>query len=217
MTADLFEPDPALAGGTRRLGAQALLLHGFALPWVDALWPALQVVIAQAPPRQLLTPGGQRMSAALSNCGAFGWVSDRRGYRYSAQDPDSGRPWPALPVSFLALARAAAAEAGFGGFVPDACVVNRYAVGARMGLHQDRDERDLSQPIVSVSLGLPAVFLWGGARRTDRAERMPLRHGDVLVWGGVDRLRFHGVAPVRTAVHALTGAVRFNLTFRRAG
>ncbi len=217
MTADLFGPDPALAGGTRRLGAQALLLYGFALPWVDALWPALQVVIAQAPPRQLLTPGGQRMSAALSNCGAFGWVSDRRGYRYSAQDPDSGRPWPALPVSFLALARAAAAEAGFGGFVPDACVVNRYAVGARMGLHQDRDERDLSQPIVSVSLGLPAVFLWGGARRTDRAERMPLRHGDVLVWGGVDRLRFHGVAPVRTAVHALTGAVRFNLTFRRAG
>lgn len=217
MTADLFGPDPALAGGTRRLGAQALLLYGFALPWVDALWPALQAVIAQAPPRQLLTPGGQRMSAALSNCGAFGWVSDRRGYRYSAQDPDSGRPWPALPVSFLALARAAAAEAGFGGFVPDACVVNRYAVGARMGLHQDRDERDLSQPIVSVSLGLPAVFLWGGARRTDRAERMPLRHGDVLVWGGVDRLRFHGVAPVRTAVHALTGAVRFNLTFRRAG
>ena len=217
MTADLFESDPASVGGTRRLGAQALLLHGFALPWVGALWPALQAVIAQAPPRQLLTPGGQRMSAARSNCGALGWVSDRRGYRYSAQDPDSGRAWPALPASFLALAGAASAEAGFDGFVPDTCVINRYAVGARMGLHQDRDERDLAQPIVSVSLGLPAVFLWGGLRRADRTVRVPLLHGDVVVRGGVDRLRFHGIAPLPEGHHPLTGAQRINFTLRRAG
>ena len=217
MTAELFETDAPPAGDRIRLGAQALLLRGFALPWVDALWPALQAVMAQAPPRHMPTPGGQHMPVALTNCGALGWVSDRRGYRYTALDPDSGRPWPAMPAPLLALARAAAAEAGFDGFAPDACLINRYATGARMGLHQDRDERDLTQPIVSVSLGVPAVFLWGGTRRADCAERVPLRHGDVLVWGGVDRLRFHGVAPIRDGADALTGAERFNLTFRRAG
>lgn len=217
MTAELFETDAPPAGDRIRLGAQALLLRGFALPRVDALWPALQAVMAQAPPRHMPTPGGQRMSVALTNCGALGWVSDRRGYRYTALDPDSGRPWPAMPAPLLVLAHAAAAAAGFDGFAPDACLINRYATGARMGLHQDRDERDLTQPIVSVSLGVPAVFLWGGTRRADCAERVPLRHGDVLVWGGVDRLRFHGVAPIRDGADALTGAERFNLTFRRAG
>ncbi len=217
MTADLFEAGLPSAGTLHWLGAQALLLHGFALPWVDALWPALQAVLAQAPPRRMLTPGGQRMSVALTSCGTLGWVSDRHGYRYTPHDPDSGCAWPAMPECFHALAEAAAAEAGFAGFAPDACLINRYAIGARMGLHQDRDERDFSQPIVSVSLGVPATFLWGGLRRADRAERVPLRHGDVLVWGGVDRLRFHGVAPLRAAAHALTGDERINFTFRRAG
>ncbi len=217
MTADLFAADPAPAGRVTRLGAQALLLHGFALPQVDALWPALHKVLAQAPPRHMATPGGQRMSAALTNCGALGWVSDRRGYRYTALDPETGQAWPALPAVFLALAQAAASQAGFAGFGPDACLISRYASGARMGLHQDRDERELAQPIVSVSLGVPAVFLWGGERRADRARRVPLRHGDVLVWGGVDRLRFHGVAPIRAADHVPSGAERFNLSFRQAG
>ncbi len=217
MTGDLFDTHHPLAGRATALGVQAHLLHGFALSRIDALWPALQAVLAQAPPRHMATPGGQRMSVALTNCGALGWVSDGRGYRYTPHDPDSGQPWPPLPAAWLALAQAAAAAAGFGAFMPDACLVNRYAPGARMGLHQDRDERDLSQPIVSVSLGVPAIFLWGGLRRADRARRVPLLHGDVVVWGGEDRLRFHGIAPLRAATHPLTGEARFNLTFRRAG
>ncbi|HOB65220.1 DNA oxidative demethylase AlkB [Ottowia sp.] len=216
MTGDLFA-DRALCGTTLPLGAHARVLRGFALAHVDALWPGLQAVIAKAPLRHMVTPGGQRMSVALTNCGALGWVSDRRGYRYAPLDPDSGRPWPALPVPWLELARGAAEAAGFADFTPDACLINRYAPGARMGLHQDRDERHLSHPIVSVSLGVPAVFLWGGLRRIDRTERVTLLHGDVAVWGGVDRLRFHGIAPLRQAHHPLTGAQRINVTLRRAG
>ena len=216
MSLPLFDDDPAPAQPNERLGTQAVLLRGFALPQVDALWPALQAVIAQAPFRHMQTPGGQRMQVALTNCGALGWVSDRRGYRYSAQDPDSGQPWPAMPTSFLALAQAAAAQAGFDHFTPDACLVNRYAPGTRLSLHQDRDEQDFGQPIVSVSLGLPAMFLWGGLQRGDRPQRVPLWHGDVVVWGGADRLRFHGVAPVPPGVHALMGEWRVNFTFRRA-
>jgi len=216
MNPDLFTDDTPQTGATR-LGPQAQVLRGFALPWVDVLWPALQSVVMQAPWRHMRTPGGQRMSVALTNCGALGWVSDRRGYRYSALDPDSGQPWPPLPAPFADLATQAAAAAGFDAFAPDACLINRYAPGARMGLHQDRDERDLAQPIVSVSLGLPAVFLWGGLRRADRTVRVPLLHGDVVVWGGVDRLRFHGIAPLPEGHHPLTGAQRINFTLRRAG
>ena len=216
MSLPLFDDDPAPAQPNDRLGTQAVLLRGFALPQVDALWPALQAVIAQAPFRHMQTPGGQRMQVALTNCGALGWVSDRRGYRYSAQDPDSGQPWPAMPPAFLALAQSAAAQAGFDHFTPDACLVNRYAPGNRLSLHQDRDEQDFGQPIVSVSLGLPAMFLWGGLQRADRPQRVPLWHGDVVVWGGADRLRFHGVAPVPPGVHALMGEWRVNFTFRRA-
>ena len=216
MNPDLFTDDTPQTGATR-LGPQAQVLRGFALPWVDVLWPALQSVVMQAPWRHMRTPGGQRMSVALTNCGALGWVSDRRGYRYSALDPDSGQPWPPLPAPFADLATQAAAAAGFDGFTPAACLINRYAPGARMGLHQDRDERDLAQPIVSVSLGLPAVFLWGGLRRADRTVRVPLLHGDVVVWGGVDRLRFHGIAPLPEGHHPLTGAQRINFTLRRAG
>ena len=217
MTADLFADHAPPPGEVVTLGPQACVLRGFALPHVDALWPALQAVLAQAPFRHMVTPGGQRMSVALTNCGALGWVSDRRGYRYAPRDPDSGAPWPALPAAFQRLAHDAAAAAGVDGFAPDACLINRYAPGTRLSLHQDRDERDLSQPIVSVSLGVPAVFLWGGLQRADRAERVPLFHGDVAVWGGADRLRFHGVAPIRAATHALTGSERINFTLRRAG
>ncbi len=217
LTDDLFTTEHPLAGSTTTLSAQAMLLHGFALAHIDALWPALQSVIAQAPLRHMTTPGGQPMSAAQTNCGTLGWVSDRRGYRYTPLDPGSGRPWPALPPVFNKLAHEAARAAGFDGFAPDACLINRYAAGARMGLHQDRDEAELTQPIVSISLGVPAVFLWGGLRRSERTRRVPLLHGDVLVWGGAGRLRFHGVAPIRAATHPLTGSDRFNLTLRRAG
>ena len=201
---------------SERLGAGALLLRGFALAEADALLAAIEVVVAAAPLRRMTTPGGLPMSVAMSNCGAVGWVSDQAGYRYVAIDPHSGRPWPPLPAVFLRLAGAAAAEAGFAGFVPDACLINRYAVGARMSLHQDRDERDFSQPIVSLSLGLPAVFLFGGLKRSEPARRVPLTHGDVLVWGGPDRLRYHGVLAVKAGEHPQVGDCRLNLTFRKA-
>lgn len=200
----------------RTLAPGVTLLGGFALDAEQALLEALAGVIADAPPRHMLTPGGQRMSAALTSCGPLGWISDRAGYRYSATDPASGRPWPAMPVAFLALARQAAARAGFGGFEPDACLVNRYGPGARMSLHQDRDERDLWAPIVSVSLGLPATFLLGGATRAVRPERVPLAHGDVVVFGGPARLCFHGILPIAEGVHPALGACRVNLTFRKA-
>lgn len=217
FTPDLFGETPAELPPTERLGAQALLLRGFALPFVDQLLPALAAVEAAAPFRIMLTPGGQAMSVALTNCGELGWISDRRGYRYSPVDPLSGQPWPALPEAFRRLAREAAAAAGFADFAPDACLVNRYLPGTRMSLHQDRDERSLEHPIVSVSLGIPALFLFGGHARRDPAQRLTMQHGDVVVWGGVDRLRFHGILPIKEAVHPLLGAQRINFTLRRAG
>ncbi len=212
---DLFAGDPAEPTALP-LGAQAVLLRDFALARADALVREVEQVAAQAPWRHMLTPGDQAMSVAMTGCGPLSWVSDRQGYRYAERDPASGRPWPAMPAAFLRLAQDAARQAGFAPFAPDACLINRYAVGARMSLHQDRDERDLAAPIVSVSLGLPAVFLWGGATRAERPRRVPLRHGDVVVWGGVDRLRFHGVLPVAPGEHPATGACRINLTLRKA-
>jgi len=156
------------------------------------------------------------MSVAMTNCGAAGWVSDRTGYRYRRIDPETGRPWPAMPAVFAELAARAAEVAGFPAFAPDVCLANRYAPGARLSLHQDRDEQDFGAPIVSVSLGLPAVFLWGGLSRSDRPRRVRLAHGDVVVWGGPARLTFHGIDTLRDGEHELTGAVRYNLTFRRA-
>ncbi|MEK8030911.1 DNA oxidative demethylase AlkB [Ideonella sp. DXS29W] len=195
----------------------AVWLHGFALADAGALLADVQLALQQAPLRHLVTPGGYRMSVAMSNCGPLGWCSDERGYRYAAQDPQSGRPWPSMPHSFMSLASRAAAAAGYADFTPDACLINRYEPGARLTLHQDRDERDHRQPIVSVSLGLPAVFLFGGPRRSDRAHRLPLQHGDVVVWGGPSRLAYHGIQALAHGTHTLTGPCRYNLTFRCAG
>lgn len=194
----------------------AMLLGGFAQPLDSALLAALAGVAGTAPFRQMVTPGGWSMSVAMTNCGTVGWVTDRSGYRYDAIDPESGQPWPEMPAVFTELAASAAAAAGFPGFVPDACLINRYAPGARLSLHQDRDERDFSQPIVSVSLGLPATFLWGSQKRADRPRRVPLIHGDVVVWGGPARMTFHGVHTLKDGHDPQTGNVRYNLTLRRA-
>jgi DNA oxidative demethylase len=198
------------------LGPSAVVLRGFALPSERALLEGVAQVLAAAAPRHVFTPGGRRMSVAMSNCGALGWVSDARGYRYTAHDPETGSPWPPMPAAMVAIAQAAAAQGGFPGFAPDACLINRYEPGARMTLHQDKDEQDLSEPIVSVSLGLPITFLWGGNARSDRPARVLLEHGDVVVWGGPSRLVFHGVLPLRDGHHEALGAARINLTFRRA-
>lgn len=203
--------------GELALGPDAVLLRGLALADADRLATALADVVAAAPFRHMCTPGGHRMSVAMSNCGALGWTSDAGGYRYTTVDPATGRAWPAMPEALRELARRAAATAGFPGFEPDACLVNRYAPTARMTLHQDRNERDLGAPIVSVSLGLPAVFLFGGDTREARPTRVPLAHGDVVVWGGASRLRYHGILPLTAGHHPQIGPWRINLTFRRAG
>jgi DNA oxidative demethylase len=211
-TGELFESEPtdvAVAPG-------AVLLGGFARGAESELLVAVREVSGQAPFRHMLTPGGKRMSAAMSNCGDLGWVTDRSGYRYASEDPESGRPWPLMPDAVFRLAVAAAARAGFTGFAPDACLINRYEPGARLTLHQDKDERDYSAPIVSVSLGLPAVFLFGGDRRADRQQAVRLVHGDVVVWGGPARLRYHGVRPLADGIHPLLGRYRINLTVRKA-
>lgn len=210
---DLFGGD----GEPRPFAAGAWLLPGFAEAEAGALWQAIQAVLAQAPQRHMQTPGGFRMSVALSNCGELGWVTDSSGYRYQNIDPDSGKPWPALPNAISSLASRAAEAAGYAGFQPDACLINRYEAGARMSLHQDRNERDFCQPIVSVSLGLPATFLFGGLTRSERTHRLLLQHGDVVVWGGPSRLAFHGVLPLAAGLHPLCGEYRFNLTLRKAG
>jgi alkylated DNA repair protein (DNA oxidative demethylase) len=216
MTADLFDELP-MAVSRETLAPGAVLLHGFARDDGAALLQAIAELTRQSPFRHLVTPGGYTMSVAMSNCGALGWVSDRSGYRYDPLDPLSGRPWPAMPAILRKLAVHAAAQAGFARFAPDACLVNRYEPGARLSLHQDRDEQDLSAPIVSVSLGLPAVFLFGSGSRSDKPQRHRLVHGDVVVWGGPARLAFHGVAPLAEGEHDLLGRQRINLTFRRAG
>jgi alkylated DNA repair protein (DNA oxidative demethylase) len=215
MRLDLFDadtPEPE----DEILDDGAVVLRGFATKRAAALKDEIATISAAAPFRHLVTPGGLRMSVAMTNCGELGWVSDRRGYRYDPVDPESGLRWPALPDAMRALARDAAARAGYPGFAPDACLVNRYAPGARLSLHQDRDEKELRAPIVSVSLGLPAVFLWGGDARGDRTRPVPLQHGDVVVWGGPSRLRFHGVRPLKDGEHPFAGAQRLNITFRRA-
>jgi alkylated DNA repair protein (DNA oxidative demethylase) len=208
--------ESTLIGTREALGEQACVLRGFALPYVAQLLPALEAIRSDAPFRQMTTPGGYTMSVALTNCGRLGWTSDRRGYRYTTHDPESGKPWPSMPGIFMRLAQEAAAEAGFAQFEPDACLVNRYVPGSRLSLHQDKNEQGYDAPIVSVSLGIPAVFLFGGHERSDRPRRIPVFHGDVVVWGGVDRMRYHGVMPLKEEHHPLLGAQRLNFTFRKA-
>jgi alkylated DNA repair protein (DNA oxidative demethylase) len=215
MTFDLFDglPDPnprqiPLADG-------AVLLRGFAGTIDNVLVSAVNEVIAQAPLRHLITPGGYRMSVSTTCCGEVGWVSDRNGYRYDPVDPASGQTWPAIPAALMNVAIDAASRAGFAGFLPDACLINCYEPGARLSLHQDRHERDTVAPIVSVSLGLPAVFLFGGAQRSDRPQRYRLVHGDVAVWGGPARFAFHGIAPLADGHHSILGRKRINVTFRK--
>jgi alkylated DNA repair protein (DNA oxidative demethylase) len=213
---DLFGDQPGAQGKIEPLGEGAALLRGFARTESSALMLSLDQVVSRAPFRHMTTRGGHRMSVAMTNAGPVGWVSDEQGYRYSSVDPDMGLPWPEMPASFRLLAASAAAEVGFADFQPDACLINRYEPGARMGLHQDKDESDFRAPIVSVSLGLPAVFLFGGKRRSDRPRRLRLESGDVVVWGGPARLFYHGVAPLAQGTHPLTGHYRINLTFRKA-
>jgi DNA oxidative demethylase len=216
LTADLFESAPDVRPSQQPMAEGAVLLRGFAKSLEADLLAELSDIVAQSPFRHMVTPGGHQMSVAMTNCGSLGWVTDRSGYRYDASDPEAARPWPAMPPSFRELARQAAAQAGFDGFSPDACLVNRYQPGARMSLHRDKDEHDFSAPIVSVSLGLPAIFLFGGLTRADKPQRFRLEHGDIAVWGGPARLRFHGVAPLADGEHALMGRQRINLTFRKA-
>ena len=198
------------------LAPGAALLPAFAAPQAAALLSSLHEITARSPFRRMATPGGYRMSVAMTNCGAQGWITDESGYRYGALDPATGTCWPPLPEFFREVATAAAAAAGFDAFTPDACLISRYEPGARLSLHQDKDELDLESPIVSVSLGLPAIFLFGGQRRSERPQRVPLVHGDVVVWGGPARLRYHGVMPLADGQHPLLGASRVNLSLRRA-
>ena len=214
-TEELFQ-DVAMETRHDVLAPGASLLHGFALAQDATLLAAVQRINEAAPFRHWHTPGGLPMSVGMTNCGSLGWVSDRRGYRYQSTDPSTGLPWPPMPPIFLELAGAAAAAGGFSRFLPDACLVNRYLPGSRMAPHQDKDESDFAAPIVSVSLGLPAIFLFGGSRRADKPQRVPLQHGDVVVWGGAARLRYHGILPIKAGQHGLVGAQRLNLTFRRA-
>jgi alkylated DNA repair protein (DNA oxidative demethylase) len=216
LTADLFEGVADVRPSREAMAEGAVLLRAFAKSFERELLADLREVIAQAPFRRMVTPGGHQMSVAMTNCGSAGWVTDRSGYRYDANDPEAAKPWPAMPASFCKLAGLAAVQGGFGGFVPDACLINRYVPGARMSLHQDKNEQDFSAPIVSVSLGLPAIFLFGGMQRSDKPQRFRLEHGDIAVWGGPARLKFHGVAPLADGEHALLGRQRINLTFRKA-
>ena len=199
------------------LAPGAALMRGLAFEQGARMFAELERVLEKAPLRRMVTPGGFRMSVAMSNCGALGWVTDLSGYRYTATDPDSGRSWPPLPATFVAVAQRAAQAAGYDGFSPDACLISRYEPGARLTLHQDRDEGDFGQPIVSISLGLPAVFLLGGATRSVRALRVPVEHGDAVVWGGPARLYYHGVSKLGHGAHPVTGGYRFNVSLRRAG
>ena len=210
----LFDTDPVLSSH-ERLEEGALLLRGFAVAEAPLLLEEVARVAQAAPFRHLVTPGGYTMSVGMTNCGRVGWVSDRTGYRYDPVDPHTGVPWPVMPRAFHDVAAHAAAEAGFANYDPDACLINRYIAGAKLSLHQDRDEKDAQAPIVSVSLGLSAVFLWGGKRRSDPVRRLRLESGDIVVWGGPARFVYHGVAPLADGQHALTGAARINLTFRK--
>ncbi len=217
LNLNLFDDAECYGAEREELSAGAVILRRFAITDQAALLAALNDIAAQAPFRHMVTPGGLKMSVPMTNCGELGWVSDRRGYRYDEYDPDSAKRWPPMPDAFLTLAKNAATAAGFENFQPDACLINRYSAGTRLSLHQDKNESDFTAPIVSVSLGIPAIFLFGGMQRTDKPTRILLTHGDVAVWGGPARLHYHGVLPIQAAHHPATGECRINLTFRKAG
>jgi alkylated DNA repair protein (DNA oxidative demethylase) len=213
---DLFATAEAAEPRDEMIAPGVVLLRGFALPFVNDVLRDLGGITAQAPFRHMTTPWGAAMSVAMTNCGDSGWLTDRAGYRYDRIDPETGQPWPAMPECFRALASRAADQAGYAGFAPDACLINRYLPSTRLTLHQDREERDYAHPIVSVSLGLPAIFQFGGPKRRDPVRNFPVRHGEVVVWGGLSRLTYHGVAELKAGEHALLGEQRINLTFRIA-
>ena len=213
--ADLFDSVAEAQPSREEIAVGAVLLRGFVKPIESELIEAVRAIVAQSPFRRMTTPGGHLMSVAMTNCGERGWITDHTGYRYDPIDPRTSAPWPAMPPVLRDLALRAAEQGGFAGFAPDACLVNRYEPGTRLSLHQDKDELDYSAPIVSVSLGLPATFLFGGMARSDKPRRFRLVHGDVVVWGGPSRLAYHGVAPLADGEHALLGRKRINLTFRK--
>ncbi len=212
QTADLF----ADVRRSVTFASDAILHPGFALPHEAALLDALRAVLAAAPLRTWQTPGGHCMSATKSNCGEYGWVSDRKGYRYTTHDPDSGELWPAMPAIFTQVAGAAAHASGFPNFHADGCLINGYERGAKLSLHQDSDEKDVAAPVVAISLGLPATFIFGGITRAAPTVKVPLQHGDVVCWGGASRLAFHGIAPLKAGSHPTLGSIRISLTFRKA-
>jgi alkylated DNA repair protein (DNA oxidative demethylase) len=215
LTADLFACFPQARAPREEMAEGAVLLRSFIADSEAELIAALRAIVAAAPFRRMFTPGGHQMSVAMTNCGTAGWVTDRSGYRYDPVDPETGQPWPVMPPLFRELADRAAMRAGFAGFAPDVCLINRYVPGAKMSLHQDKDELDFGAPIVSVSLGLPAIFMFGGLKRSDKPRRFRLEHGDVAVWGGPSRLFYHGVAPLAEGNHPVMGPQRLNLTFRK--
>jgi DNA oxidative demethylase len=215
LTADLLAGLADVRPSREVIAEGAVLLRGFARDVDAELIATLRDLAAQAPFRHMVTPGGHQMSVAMTNCGRAGWITDINGYRYDAVDPETGESWPDMPLLLRDLAERAANRAGFSGFAPEVCLINRYVPGARMSLHQDKDELDFTAPIVSVSLGLSAIFLFGGVRRSDKPRRFRLEHGDVAVWGGPSRLFFHGVAPLADGEHPLVGRQRINLTFRK--
>ena len=213
---DLLQPAEPLEPSSEMMAEGAVLLRRAALPFEDRLYVALNEITATSPFRRMMTPGGYTMSVGMTNCGAAGWITDLTGYRYDPEDPKKGKPWPPMPDCFLDLAIKAATEAGYPKFHPDACLINRYEPGARLSLHQDKNERDFANPIVSVSLGLPATFQFGGLKRNDPVKKFVVRHGDVAVWGGASRLCYHGVSQLKDGYHKMIGRMRINLTFRRA-
>lgn len=215
QTIDLFAEMKEINPKRVELGEEAMILRGYASDIAVDLFNDINAIISESPLRKMQTPNGYTMSVQTTSCGSFGWVSDAKGYRYERNDPLTRQPWPAMPSSFIKLANQAASEAGFNNFVPDCCLINHYQAGTKLSLHKDKDERDFTAPIVSVSLGLPAIFLFGGLNRSDPTQRYKLEHGDIAVWGGKSRLVYHGIQPLIDGNHPLTGHSRINITFRK--
>ncbi len=201
---------------TEVIDNDAIILKGFVRAKANQLVKDAELISQQSPFRTMTTPGGGKMSVAITNCGHCGWLSDEHGYRYQQIDPVTHRSWPEMPQSFLKICAAATKAASFAEFMPDACLLNKYQADAKMGLHNDNDEHDLTAPIVSVSLGLDAVFLFGGKTRQSPTRKYLLSHGDVVVFGGQSRLNFHGISLIKpTYISDDLTDHRLNLTFRK--